>query len=137
MHRRNFIKVFGGAMVTWPLSARAQQVMPIVGFLNAASAKAYTRELEGFLNGLRETGYVEDRNFRIEYRWADNQNDRLPAMAADLVRREVAVIAATSSPAPVAAKAATSKIPIVFETGSDPIQLGLVPSLSRPGGNVT
>ena len=137
VQRRDFIKVIAGSAAAWPLVAHAQQTMPVVGFLHAAAPKAYARELAGFLKGLGETGYVEGSNFKIEYRWANGQTDRLPAMAADLVHREVAVIAATSSPAAVAAKAATTKIPIVFETGSDPIQLGLVASLSRPGGNVT
>jgi putative ABC transport system substrate-binding protein len=111
--------------------------MPVLGFLNAASAHGYAAPLAAFLKGLGEAGYVDGRNVAIEYRWAEGHNERLPEMAIDLVRKQVTVIAATSTPAAIAAKAATTAIPIVFETAADPIQLGLVPSLNRPGGNIT
>jgi ABC-type uncharacterized transport system substrate-binding protein len=137
MQRRDFIKVVAGSAVAWPVAARAQQAMPVVGFLNAASAQVYTRQLAAFLKGLGEAGYVDGRNVAIEYRWAEGQHDRLPAMAADLVRRQVTVIAATTTPAALAAKAATTTIPIVFTTVGDPVQLHLVTSLNRPDGNVT
>jgi len=136
MRRRELIAVLGGA-AAWPFAARAQQPMPVVGFLNPASAQSYARQLAAFLKGLREAGFTDSDNVKIEYRWAEGQNDRLRAMAEDLVRRNVAVIAATSTPATLAAKAATTTIPIIFETGGDPIDLGLVFSLSRPGANVT
>jgi ABC-type uncharacterized transport system substrate-binding protein len=138
MQRRDFITLLGGAAAIWPLVARAQQpALPVIGFINVTSARNYTRQLAGFLNGLRETGYVDGRNVKIEYRWAEDQSDRLPTMAADLVQKQVAVIAATTTQAALAAKAATTTIPIVFEMGADPVRLGLVASLSRPGGNVT
>ena len=136
MRRRDFIKVLVGSSVAH--AARAQQAaLPVVGFINAASVQNYSRQLAAFLKGLGETGYADGRNVAIEYRWADGQNARLSAMMADLVHRQVAVIAATSTPAAVAAKGVTTSIPIVFETGGNPVQLGLVTSLSRPGGNVT
>lgn len=138
MKRREFITLVGSAAASWPFTALAQRgMMPVIGFLNAASPQGFEQLLSAFLNGLGETGYVDGRNVVIEYRWAEGRSDRLPPMAADLVREKVAVIAATTTQAALAAKAATTTIPIVFETGGDPVRLGLVASLDRPGGNVT
>ena len=139
MRRREFIRLFGGAAVSWPLAVYAQQrPMPVIGFLNVASPGPLRQQIAAFREGLKESGYVEGQNVAVEYRWAEGQYDRLPALVADLVRQQVSVIVSGGgAPAVLAAKAATTTIPIVFNAGGDPVRSGLIVSLNQPGGNIT
>src|SRR5262249_46222477 len=137
MKRRDFLTLVGGAAVLWQVPGRVQADAPVVGYISAAGEADYGDLVDAFRQGLKDTGYVERQNAAIEYRWAEGHYDRLPSLARDLVSQKVTVIAATSTPVALAAKEATATTPIVFTVGADPVQIGLVSNLSRPGGNVT